>query len=74
MICVDCKMDLSLDNFTTGKSRCKKCQYQYQKARKSFMDGVLIPLKNKLQNLQPLWATDNMRKSNHIGPEWGNQE
>ena len=45
MICVDCKMDLSLDNFTTGKSRCKKCQYQYQKARKSFMDGVLIPLK-----------------------------
>ena len=27
-----------------------------------------------LKNLQPLWATDNMRKSNHIGPEWGNQE
>ena len=53
MICVDCKLDLSLENFTTGKNRCKKCQYQYQKARKIFMETCLIPLKNKLEHLPP---------------------
>ena len=26
-----------------------------------------------LNNLQPLWAAVNIRKSNNIGPEWGNQ-
>lgn len=27
-----------------------------------------------LENLQPLWAKDNIKKSNKIGPEWGNNK
>lgn len=27
-----------------------------------------------LENLQPLWAKDNIKKSNKIGPEWGNDK
>ena len=53
MICTDCNQNLPDSEFTTGKHRCHKCQYQYQKSHQLQIKNVLNPLRQSVKNKSP---------------------